>query len=248
MIIYPAIDLREGHCVRLIQGRKEKQTIYSDRPEQVAAGFERQGAEYLHIVDLDGAFAGSPQNIEAIAAIAKTIRIPFQVGGGLRSPADVQKLLDLGADRVIIGTRAVQNPDFAADLLQQFGPERIVLGLDARDGMVAVEGWLEKSSLTALDFGRQMKELGMRIAIYTDVSRDGLLQGPNFSGTQRLAQQTGLQIIASGGVSSLDDIHRLSALETDGVVGAIIGKALYEGRIELSQAIAAVSGGGKDSC
>lgn len=237
MIIYPAIDLRGGHCVRLVQGRKEDQTVYSDRPEQVAAAFEAEGARYLHVVDLDGAFEGRPQNLPAIAAIAGHINIPFQVGGGLRSQDDVKAVLDMGAARVIIGTRAVENPRFIADLLDRFGPERIVLGLDAKDGMVAVEGWLEKSSLSAVEFGQTMKNMGVGLAISTDVSRDGLLQGPNFAMMQKLAQETGLQIIASGGVSSLDDIRRLKEMEGDGVEGAIIGKALYEGKVQLSEAL-----------
>ena len=172
MIIYPAIDLKDGQCVRLVQGRVENKTVYSDAPATVARSFQEQGASFLHIVDLDGAFQGSPQSLKAIEAIAAAIDISFQVGGGLRQLSDVEKLLALGASRVIIGTRAVSHPDFIASLLDKFGPERIVLGLDAKEGMVAVEGWVSTSSITAIDFALRMKALGVQTAIYTDVSQN----------------------------------------------------------------------------
>lgn len=238
MIIFPAIDLKEGQCVRLVQGRAEDKTVYSNDPGGVAQSFADDGAEYLHVVDLDGAFAGRPANLEAIKKIAGAVKIPFQVGGGLRTEEDVQKLLDIGAARVIIGTRAVSSPEFMCLLLQRFGPQRIILGIDARDGMVATEGWAKTSSLTALELGRQMKEIGLETAVFTDISRDGLLQGPNLASTEAMAGETGLQIIASGGVSSLDNIKQLKALETAGVCGAIIGKALYDGKIQLKDALA----------
>jgi phosphoribosylformimino-5-aminoimidazole carboxamide ribotide isomerase len=237
MIIYPAIDLKNGQCVRLVQGRKEDQTVYSSSPGKVAASFQEQGARWLHIVDLDGAFDGRPGNLEAIRDIAAAITIPFQVGGGLRSKEDVERILAIGAGRVIIGTRAVSSPDFIAELIKNFGAERVVLGLDARDGMVAVEGWVEKSNLKALDFALTMKEAGIKTAVYTDVSRDGLLQGPNLQAIETMARYSGLSIIASGGVSTLDNIKALKALEPIGVSGAIIGKALYEGKINLTEAI-----------
>lgn len=239
MIIYPAIDLKEGQCVRLVQGQAENKTVYSSDPAAVAAAFQAQGAEWLHIVDLDGAFQGRSGNREAIRRIAAEITIPFQTGGGLRELADVESLLEIGARRVIIGTRAVTSPAFMEELLHRFGPEQIVLGLDARDGMVAIEGWVEKSSLPALDFARQMRRLGVETAVYTDVSRDGLLQGPNLEAIETMARQSGLQIIASGGVTSVDDILRLHAMEAAGVGGAIIGKALYDGKIQLQDALGA---------
>lgn len=239
MIIYPAIDLKEGQCVRLVQGNEANKTVYSADPAGVAYAFQKQGAQYLHIVDLDGAFGGSPQNQQAIKEIAARLEIPFQVGGGLRTLADVERTLKLGAARVIIGTKAVQTPGFIKELLDKFGDEKIVLGLDARDGMVAIEGWVEKSKFTALDFGRQMLALGVKTAIYTDVSRDGLLQGPNILSIEEMAKKTGLQIIASGGVTSPRNIRDLKALESVGIVGAIIGKALYEGKISLSEALQA---------
>lgn len=239
MIIYPAIDLKEGQCVRLVQGKKDDQTVYSDRPGEVARSFQAQGAEYIHVVDLDGAFEGESRNLAAIKEIAAAISIPFQVGGGLRTRQAVERMLALGARRVIIGTKAVQNPNFIKELLADLGPDRIILGIDAREGMVAIEGWVEKSSLPALEFGRQMRQLGVVTAIYTDVSRDGLLQGPNLLSIKEMASYSGLQIIASGGVSSAENIKALAEMQSIGVCGAIIGKALYEGKLSLSEALAA---------
>ncbi len=243
MIIYPAIDLKEGQCVRLVQGKAENKTVYSSDPGSMAYSFQSQGAEWLHVVDLDGAFAGRPQNIEAIKQIAARINIPFQVGGGLRSRQDVEKVLEMGASRVIIGTRAVTSPAFAEELLAEFGAEKIVLGLDARDGMVAIEGWVEKSSLRVLDFAQTMHRLGVKTAICTDISRDGLLQGPNLDSIREIAEQSGLQIIASGGVTTVDNIIKLREMESYGVTGAIIGKALYDGKIDLKDALGAAKGG-----
>lgn len=239
MIIYPAIDLKDGQCVRLVQGRVEDKTVYSNTPVQVAASFAKQGAAYLHVVDLDGAFTGSPQNAAAIEAIAASINIPFQVGGGLRNVDDVQRVLDRGAARAIVGTRAVKSPDFVKELLDRFGPEKIVLGIDAREGMVAVEGWVEISALSALEFGNTMKSMGVTTCVFTDISRDGLLTGPNLESTRQMAESTGLKIIASGGVSSSQNIKDLKAIECFGVLGAIIGKALYDGKISISEALQA---------
>jgi phosphoribosylformimino-5-aminoimidazole carboxamide ribotide isomerase len=243
MIIFPAIDLKEGQCVRLVQGKAENKTVYSSDPASMAQSFQDQGAEWLHIVDLDGAFQGRSGNLATIKQIAARITIPFQVGGGLRQQEDVENLLEMGASRVIIGTRAVTSPDFIEALLLRFGPKKIILGLDARDGMVAIEGWVEKSSLQALDFARQMQRLGVQTAIYTDVSRDGLLQGPNLDAIQQMAELSGLKIIASGGVSTADDIRQLKEMESLGVSGAIIGKALYDGKIALQDALQAAQGG-----
>jgi phosphoribosylformimino-5-aminoimidazole carboxamide ribotide isomerase len=239
MIIFPAIDLKDGQCVRLVQGKKENKTVYSDTPGRVAASFEAQGAGYIHVVDLDGAFEGEPRNLEAIADIAAAVHIPFQVGGGLRNRSAVARVLDLGAQRVIIGTRAVQSTGFVQELLAEYGPEKIVVGIDAREGMVAIEGWVEKSSRAALEFGRQMRQLGVTTAIFTDVSRDGLLQGPNLESIAEMARVSGLLIIASGGVASLENIRALKSMEDLGVCGAIIGKALYDGKLSLADALAA---------
>lgn len=243
MIIYPAIDLKDGQCVRLVQGKAENKTVYSSDPGSMAFSFQEQGAQWLHVVDLDGAFEGQPRNMQAIAQIASRISIPFQVGGGLRKMEDVNRVLEMGASRAIIGTRAVTSPAFIEELLKAFGPDKIVLGLDARDGMVAIEGWVEKSSLKAVDFGRDMHQMGVKTAIFTDVSRDGLLQGPNLESIQAMAEQTGLNIIASGGVSTADNIKKLQALESQGVSGAIIGKALYDGKITIREALDAARGG-----
>lgn len=239
MIIYPAIDLKDGQCVRLVQGKQENKTVYSDNPGLIARSFQEQGAEYLHVVDLDGAFEGESRNLQAIQEIAASIDIPFQVGGGLRTRSAVERMLAIGASRVIIGTRALQNSDFMEELLDAFGPGQIVLGIDARDGMVAIEGWLEKSSVPALEFGRQMRQLGVVTAVYTDVSRDGLLQGPNLGAISEMARYSGLQIIASGGVSSAENIRDLCKMQAIGVTGAIIGKALYDGKLSLAEALAA---------
>ncbi len=239
MIIYPAIDLKDGQCVRLVQGKKEDKTVYSDTPGQVALSFQEQGAEFLHVVDLDGAFEGEPRNLKAITEIALSIKIPFQVGGGLRTRGDVERLLAMGASRVIIGTRAVENAAFMEELLKHYGPQKIVLGIDARDGMVAIEGWVEESSLQALEFGKIMRKMGVETAIYTDISRDGLLQGPNLAAIEKMARTTKLKIIASGGVSTIKNIKALKKMEGLGVSGAIVGKALYDQKITLHEALSA---------
>lgn len=238
MIIYPAIDLKDGQCVRLVQGRADQKTVYADQPEEVARQFAREGAAWLHVVDLDGAFTGSSQNLKSIEKIARAVDLPFQVGGGLRSRADVQRVLDLGAARVIIGTKAVSAPEFVQELLAEFGPEKIIIGIDARDGRVAVEGWVSTAQLSAEEFGTTMRRLGVATAVFTDISRDGLLKGPNIAATKNMAVKTGLEIIASGGVSSLQDLRELKALEAVGVSGVIIGKAFYTGAFSLAEALA----------
>jgi phosphoribosylformimino-5-aminoimidazole carboxamide ribotide isomerase len=237
MIVFPAIDLKDGHCVRLVQGRADQKTVYSAQPEEVAQKFVADGASWLHVVDLDGAFSGSQQNLKSIEKIARTINIPFQVGGGLRTRDDVKKVLDVGAARVIIGTKAATDPSFVEDLVREFGSARIVLGIDARDGMVAVEGWVATANISAVDFGKQMGQLGITTAVFTDISRDGLLKGPNVPAIKKVAAETGLNIIASGGVSSLQNIRDLKNLQTLGVAGVIIGKALYDGKLSLPQVL-----------
>lgn len=235
MIIYPAIDLKAGACVRLLRGRLEDETVYSRQPAEVALSFVQAGAEYLHIVDLDAAFSGSSQNQAAIAAIAAQIEVPFQVGGGLRTVADVRWMLAAGADRVIIGTQAAWEPDFMNRLLDEFGAEKIVLGLDAKGGAVAVAGWVQTTGQRVVDLGKQMQQAGVLRTVFTDVAKDGTLAGPNINAVKEIAAQTGLQIIASGGVTSLQDILALNRIP--GVTGVIIGKALYEGKIKLAEAI-----------
>lgn len=235
MQLYPAIDMKGGKCVRLTQGSFNQVKVYSDTPAEMARLWVSQGASFLHIVDLDGALAGHSVNEEAIRAIVSSVTVPVQLGGGIRSAEAVDYMLKLGIYRCIIGTRAVERPEFIKELIEQFGPERIVVGVDAKDGMVAVEGWEKVSSLKALDLCLQMKEYGVNHIVYTDISRDGTLTGPNVSYTKELTDKTGLNIIASGGMSCMDDLVRLNEA---GIKGAIIGKALYEEKISLPVAAA----------
>ena len=234
MQLYPAIDMKNGQCVRLRQGAFKDITIYSDAPEKVAAHWQEKGASFLHLVDLDGALAGYSVNEEVIRRIADTVSIPIEIGGGIRSKEAVERMLDLGVRRVIIGTKAAEHPEFLRDMVRTFGEEAIVAGVDAKDGMVAVEGWEKVSSLTASDLCLTMKEYGVRHIVYTDISRDGMLSGPNVEATRQLTEDTGLDIIASGGVSCMED---LKCLHEAGIRGAIIGKALYENRIDLAEAV-----------
>ncbi len=234
MQLYPAIDMKNGQCVRLRQGAFKDITIYSDAPEKVAAHWQEKGASFLHLVDLDGALAGYSVNEEVIRRIANTVSIPIEIGGGIRSKEAVERMLDLGVRRVIIGTKAAEHPEFLRDMVRTFGEEAIVAGVDAKDGMVAVEGWEKVSSLTASDLCLTMKEYGVRHIVYTDISRDGMLSGPNVEATRKLTEETGLDIIASGGVSCMED---LKCLHEAGIRGAIIGKALYENRIDLAEAV-----------
>ena len=234
MQLYPAIDMKNGQCVRLRQGAFKDITIYSDAPEKVAAHWQGKGASFLHLVDLDGALAGYSVNEEVIRRIADTVSIPIEIGGGIRSGEAVERMLGLGVRRVIIGTKAVEHPEFLRDMVRTFGEEAIVAGVDAKDGMAAVEGWEKVSSLTARDLCLTMKEYGVRHIVYTDISRDGMLSGPNVEATRKLTEETGLDIIASGGVSCMED---LKCLHEAGIRGAIIGKALYENRIDLAEAV-----------
>ena len=232
MQLYPAIDMKNGQCVRLRQGAFKDITIYSAAREKVAAHWQEKGASFLHLVDLDGALAGYSVNEEVIRRIADTVSIPIEIGGGIRSKEAVERMLDLGVRRVIIGTKAAEHPEFLRDMVRTFGEEAIVAGVDAKDGMVAVEGWEKVSSLTASDLCLTMKEYGVRHIVYTDISRDGMLSGPNVEATRKLTEETGLDIIASGGVSCMED---LKCLHEAGIRGAIIGKALYENRIDLAE-------------
>lgn len=252
MIILPAIDLRGGQCVRLLQGEPDQETIYCADPVSLAQRWQEIGAQWLHVVNLDGAFAGAldadhqggkalPVNLQRFRDIVHTTSIPVEFGGGLRTMEDVRTILDLGAARIILGTIAVQQPGLVSDAIARFGAERVVVGLDARDGIIATHGWQQASHVTAIDLGREMQQRGVRCVIYTDISRDGMLSGVNVSATATLAMQTGLQVIASGGVASIDDIHALRQVEATGVTGVVIGKALYTGAIQLEQAIHAAS-------
>lgn len=235
MQLYPAIDLKNGQCVRLRQGAFKDITVYSDAPEKVAACWQAQGATFLHLVDLDGALAGRSVNEPVIRRIAETVSIPIQVGGGIRTKEAVQNMLDLGVKRVIIGTKAVEKPEFLKEMTDTFGSDAIVAGIDGKDGMVAIQGWEQVSAVRAEDLCMQMKAYGIAHIVYTDIARDGMLSGPNVEATKRLTQATGLDVIASGGVSSMEDLERLHQEE---VCGAIIGKALYERKVDLAEAVA----------
>jgi len=237
MIIIPAIDLKEGRCVRLEQGLMEKDTVYSDDPAAQAKAWQDQGGELLHIVDLDGAFAGVPKNKSAIEAIVKAIDIPTELGGGLRDMQTVEAYLELGVGRVILGTIAKENPAFVAEACKKF-PGRIVVGIDAKDGLVAVRGWADVTEKKATELAREMEGFGVEAIIYTDIARDGMMQGPNIEATKALAEAISIPVIASGGVSSLRDIRQLMSIEASGVTGVITGKAIYTGALDLREAVA----------
>lgn len=237
MTIFPAIDLRGGKCVRLIQGDFDKETVYSDDPQATALKWQGCGAKFLHVVDLDGAKAGSPQNLPAIKKILDAIQIPIEVGGGIRTLDDMEKLLSLGVRRVILGSVAVENPALVAEAVQKFG-DKIVVGIDARGGFVAVHGWGTSSNVTVGELAKKIVAAGVQTIIYTDISKDGMLSGVNAEIFAGLAKTSGAQIVASGGVRSIDDIRALKAVEAEGVVGVIVGKAIYTGALDLSAAIA----------
>jgi phosphoribosylformimino-5-aminoimidazole carboxamide ribotide isomerase len=237
MIVIPAIDLKEGKCVRLEQGLMDRDTIFNDNPGAQALDWQNQGAELLHIVDLDGAFAGQPKNREAIVSILKATTIATQLGGGIRDMATIEAYLSLGLSRVIIGTAAQRNPELVREACAQF-PGQIVVGIDAKNGMVAVQGWAELTDITAIELAHKLEDFGVAALIYTDIARDGMLQGPNLDATKRLAESVSIPIIASGGVSSLKDIENLMAIESSGISGVITGKAVYTGAIKLGEAIA----------
>lgn len=242
MLVLPAIDLRNGKCVRLVEGKVENETVYSNDPAEMAVKWEGLGAKFLHLVDLDGAFAGKPQNLEAVKAILKVLTIPAELGGGIRDMDTISAYLDLGINRVILGTAAVSNPKLIEEACRKFGGEHIVLGVDARDGMVAVEGWDATATVNAVNLAKQMKDLGVQRIIYTDIKRDGTLKGPNLDATKEIAVKTGLKVIASGGVACLDDIKAVKKLEPFGVDSVISGKALYDGRLDLREALTIAEG------
>ncbi|HNZ39040.1 MAG TPA: 1-(5-phosphoribosyl)-5-[(5-phosphoribosylamino)methylideneamino]imidazole-4-carboxamide isomerase [Candidatus Latescibacteria bacterium] len=235
MLILPAIDLRDGRVVRLRQGNPDEQTTYSESPASAAQAWFEAGAEWLHVVDLDGAFAGEPVNIAAIRSIVAAAPVPIEVGGGIRSVGTAAKLLALGVSRVIFGTVAVTHPEIVGEAVERFGAERIVVGLDSKNGNVAVRGWTEASSLAVLAVARHLKESGVVRVIHTDIARDGMFTGPDIETAALLARETGLSVIASGGVGSLADIRRVA--EKKELEGVIVGKALYDGAFTLQAAL-----------
>ncbi len=242
MEVIPAIDLLDGKCVRLYQGDYNQASIFSDNPVEIARQWTAEGATRLHVVDLDGAKAGKSLNLSVIEAIAKAIAIPVQVGGGLRDRPGVSRLLNTGVQRAILGTVAVEKPELVTELCNEF-PEQIVVGIDARNGKVATRGWLETSEVAATDLAQRMAQQGAAAIIYTDIHRDGTLSGPNMSALRELAESIDIPVIASGGVSSLTDLLSLLSLESAGVTGVIVGRAIYTGDVSLKEAVRAVGDG-----
>ncbi|HMK90882.1 MAG TPA: 1-(5-phosphoribosyl)-5-[(5-phosphoribosylamino)methylideneamino]imidazole-4-carboxamide isomerase [Methylocystis sp.] len=239
MILFPAVDLKEGKCVRLAQGDMARATVFNDDPAEQAKRFERQGFEYLHVVDLDGAFAGAPRNAEAVEAVLAAIRIPVQLGGGIRDMRTIARWLDKGVTRVIIGTAAVRDPALVREAARVY-PGRIAVGVDAKDGFVAVEGWARATRMSALDLGKGFEDAGVAAIIYTDISRDGILKGLNIEATLALAEALSIPVIASGGLASLRDVERLLQPDCARLAGAITGRALYDGRLDPAQALALI--------
>ncbi len=236
MIIFPAIDIRGGKCVRLFKGDFEKETVFSDSPAEMARKWEDEGAEFLHLVDLDGARAGSPQNFETVKKIVAAINIPVELGGGIRTMKDADEALAVGVRRVILGSVAVRDPELVREACEKYG-DRVVVGIDARDGIVAVDGWGVSGDIDAVTLARKMKGAGVKTVIYTDISRDGTLSGVNVEATKSLAEESGLMVVASGGVSSIDDIKALKKVESSGIEGVICGKSIYTGSLSLHDAL-----------
>lgn len=234
--IYPAIDMRGGKCVRLIQGDYSKETVYGDSPFEMAKTIVEQGAEWIHMVDLDGAKEGIRINDTFVIQAAQKLSAKVQIGGGIRTEEDIVHYLDQGIERVIIGSIAVSNPEFAIQMLKKYG-RYIAIGIDAKNGFVATHGWLNTSELTAVDLGKRFAEAGAQTFIFTDIAMDGMLMGPNLEATQILAEETRVQVIASGGVSQLSDLTVLKELSRSGVTGAIVGKAIYEGKFSVADAL-----------
>ena len=240
MTIYPAIDIKNGRCVRLAQGRADRETVYFENPVEVGQMFKSAGSKWVHVVDLDGAFTGDPVNLPIIQDIA-ALGLKVEMGGGMRSHAAVQRALDAGVSRVVIGTRAAESEAFVAELVQAFG-EKIAVGIDAKDGLVAVKGWVDTTELRAMDFAKRMNGIGVRTIIYTDIGTDGMLTGPNLSAQEMMASVFDGQVIASGGISTLEDVKALAALSRrqPNLHGVIIGKAIYERRLTVEDALSVV--------
>lgn len=239
MLVIPAIDLKDGKCVRLRRGVFDDKTVYSPPPQEVAADFEKFGAKYLHIVDLDGAQTGTSKNRPVVERILREVTIPVELGGGIRTLTDVSAWLSLGVARVIVGTMAVARPEDLIAALHEFGPEKLVLAVDARNGRVAIEGWQKDANVDVLDLALKFKSSGLRRVLYTDIQRDGMFSGPNFEATKEVALRSGLKVIASGGVSSKEDLQRLAELEPFGVDSVVVGRAFYENKLSAEEVLGA---------
>jgi len=239
--IFPAIDLRGGKCVRLFKGDFAQETVFSDFPEEMAAKWAGMGAEYLHVVDLDGALKGNSQNLASISKILSTVKIPIEVGGGIRTMENIESILKLGVQRAIIGSAAVRDPELVREACKEYG-ERVVVGIDAKDGIVAVDGWGVSGDMKAVELAKRMAEVGVKTIIYTDISRDGTLEGINIDSTVELAKESGINVVASGGVSSVEDIKLVKQHEQDGLEGVIVGKAIYTGKLDLKAALQIAAG------
>ncbi len=242
MIIYPAIDIKSGRCVRLLQGRADQETVYSENPAEVAAHFKKAGATWVHVVDLDGAFTGESQNLSVVRAIA-SLGMKLQLGGGMRSRLAIERALGIGATRVVIGTRAAESEAFVAEMVKVFG-ERIAVGIDAKNGQVAVKGWVDTTGTGALALAKRMDEIGVGTLIYTDIGTDGMLTGPNLEAQRAMLETVKCRVIASGGVSQQSDVGALNALAKahSNLDGVIIGKAIYEKRVDVAEAIREAAG------
>jgi phosphoribosylformimino-5-aminoimidazole carboxamide ribotide isomerase len=236
MIIIPAIDIKKGQCVRLFQGRMDSETVFSDDPAAMAKRWEEEGAELIHVVDLDGAVGKRPQNTDSIRKILEAVNVPVQVGGGIRNEETIKMYLDFGIGRVIVGTEAIQNPKLVKDACRAF-PDQIVVGIDARKGMAAIEGWTKTTEIQAVDLAKQFEDCGVAAIIFTDIHRDGMQTGTNINETRRLAENVSIPVIASGGVSTIEDIINLFPLKEAGVTGVITGRAIYNGTLNLKEAI-----------
>lgn len=241
MKIYPAIDLKDGKCVRLRQGRADEMTVYSEDPVAMARQWADAGGDWLHVVDLDGAFAGHPVHHEMVKAIAAAIPIPVELGGGMRTDDDIRRMLDAGVRRVVLGTRACADPAALAALVKAFG-DRVAVGIDARNGKVQVKGWVETTDTLAVDLAKRVSELGVGTIIYTDTATDGMMTGPNIEGVRILCQAVRANVIASGGISTCQDVAALAALKLSNLDGVIVGKALYEGAVTIPAMKAAMKG------
>ncbi len=237
MVIFPAIDLKNGKCVRLQQGKFDNVKVFNEDPVSVAKEFEKKGAEYIHLVDLDGALEGELVNRAVIEKIVKSVNIPCELGGGIRTIERIEELLDLGISRVILGTIAIKNPKITKEAVKKFGGDRVVIGIDAKHGKVAINGWIDITEKDVVELIKEMENIGVKTVIYTDIEKDGMMQGISYDSVKRILEQTNINIVVSGGVTTIEDIKKLTVLENSKIEGVITGKAIYEGKLDLAEAI-----------